>query len=61
MFFLSFLIQILFEKLADTKIDSESDAKRTADIEGVSAIISYELQRMPTASYEFDMDNIMKV
>lgn len=47
--------------LSDTRIDIESDEKRTADIQGVSAIIAYELQRMPTASYEFDMENIVKV
>lgn len=48
-------------EISDTKIDLESDKKKTADIEGVSALIAYELQRMPTASYEFDMDDIMKV
>lgn len=30
-------------------------------MEGVSAIIAYELQRMPTASYEFDMEKIVNV
>lgn len=46
---------------SDTKIDLNIDDKRTADIEGVTAIIAYELQRMPTASYEFDMESIVKV
>lgn len=45
----------------DTKIDLNIDGKRTADILGVSALIAYELQRMPTANYEFDMENIVRV
>lgn len=45
----------------DTRINTECDEKKTADIQGVSAIIAYELQRTPTANYEFDMDSIIAV
>lgn len=55
------LLNSFFFSISDTKVDLASDEKRTADMEGVSAIIAYELQRMPTASYEFNMDNIVNV
>ncbi|XP_031621410.1 probable arginine--tRNA ligase, mitochondrial [Contarinia nasturtii] len=44
----------------NTKIDLDFDEKKTADFQGVAALIAYELQRMPTASYEFNMDDIVK-
>lgn len=50
-----------FSLTSDTKIDLETDEKETADILGVSAIISYELQRTPTANYQFSFEDVIKV
>lgn len=47
--------------ISDTKIDLNADEKETADVLGVSAIISYELQRTPTANYEFNFEDVIKV
>lgn len=47
--------------ISDTKIDLNVDSKRTADILSVSALITFELERKATASYEFDMENIITV
>lgn len=50
-----------FSLISDTKIDLKTDEKETADILGVSAIISYELQRTPTANYQFSFEDVIKV
>lgn len=43
---------------SDTKVDLATDHE-TADIQGVSALIVYELQRTRTSSYAFNLDAVL--
>lgn len=58
-FDLSLIPYIKFFLFSDTRIDVATD-QQTADNLGVSALISYELQRNRLSSYAFDVNNVLE-